>query len=227
MTAPPPSAAWAKRAKDHLGEIHNNRKVIARASDTVVRRRRGGSIVTQRTRNWTVECSGCGRTTTTTWQAIRLKGCFTCSMMRTRKDEEHVNATTRMHSWKKGAAVRGLEWGLTFEHVKEIVRSPCHYCGIVRGNSTRKRNYTHTYNGPDRVDNSLGYTIDNVVPCCGICNRAKQAMSYDDFVRWLDQLTSFRTSNTEDKKTSVGFRAPRAKPVLIKRQAVFGWGEER
>jgi hypothetical protein len=56
----------------------------------------------------------------------------------------------------------GREWSLNFaEYVMEI-SSGCFYCGAdlltIGGVSL------------DRIDNSKGYTLDNVLPCCGNCN---------------------------------------------------------
>jgi hypothetical protein len=44
------------------------------------------------------------------------------------------------------------------------------------------------YNGIDRIHNDIGYVEYNCVPCCIICNRAKNSMPYEDFVDWIDNL---------------------------------------
>lgn len=51
-------------------------------------------------------------------------------------------------------------------------QKPCVYCGdeIVTV-------------GVDRVDNAKGYVMDNVVPCCAICNSMKSSMKLVDFLR--------------------------------------------
>lgn len=36
--------------------------------------------------------------------------------------------------------------------------------------------------GVDRINNDKGYTIDNVVTCCGDCNYMKRAMSVEAFL---------------------------------------------
>lgn len=56
----------------------------------------------------------------------------------------------------------------------------------------RKRsNGFYVFNGLDRVDNKVGYTLDNVVPACKICNHAKVDMSYDEFMEWVARVASF------------------------------------
>jgi hypothetical protein len=52
---------------------------------------------------------------------------------------------------------------LSFEEYCYIFRNdpPCIYCGsLIRA----------TGSGLDRIDNTLGYTVSNVNPCCGTCN---------------------------------------------------------
>jgi hypothetical protein len=42
---------------------------------------------------------------------------------------------------------------------------PCHYCGGMLLDETGC--------GLDRRNNSIGYTIENVLPCCGVCNQIR------------------------------------------------------
>jgi hypothetical protein len=53
------------------------------------------------------------------------------------------------------------------------------------------------WNGLDRVDNTLGYTEANVVPCCQICNIAKQRMSVDEFVTWISKVHQHMVQSVE------------------------------
>jgi len=91
-----------------------------------------------------------------------------------------------IYSMKANAKKRGYEWHLTNEQIAQLTKQPCHYCGAepsqVCGDEKMYGNYI--YNGIDRVDNTKGYTIDNVVPCCGACNRAKDVMTIDEFRLW-------------------------------------------
>ena len=62
---------------------------------------------------------------------------------------------------KRAANRRGLSWTITIEQLSDLRNNPCYYCG--GGLPT-------TGHGLDRKDNSRGYEIDNVLPCCFDCN---------------------------------------------------------
>lgn len=44
------------------------------------------------------------------------------------------------------------------------------------------------YNGVDRVDNSIGYTDDNCVSCCKICNNSKSALDLSEWKKWIEKV---------------------------------------
>ena len=43
-------------------------------------------------------------------------------------------------------------------------------------------------NGIDRINNSVGYTEKNSVPCCGTCNVAKGQMTLAEFKLWIARI---------------------------------------
>ena len=98
-------------------------------------------------------------------------------------------------SYKAGARVRKLEWSLSCEQFTSLIKMNCHYCGAppfgVRVRRGDKNLYLFT--GIDRRDNTIGYTPENVLPCCKICNRAKLNLSYEEFSSYLCQVTTFHT----------------------------------
>lgn len=87
-------------------------------------------------------------------------------------------------NYRTSAKVRGLEFTLTDEQMDELFASNCYYCNA----EPREGQYTFTYNGIDRVDNTKGYTPDNVVACCKTCNNAKKNMSVEEFLNWADRV---------------------------------------
>lgn len=69
----------------------------------------------------------------------------------------------------------------------KLFTSKCFYCGCSPSRTRKiKRGYGEfTYNGIDRKNSSLGYTLDNCVPCCTFCNLTKSNTSFDDFILWI------------------------------------------
>jgi hypothetical protein len=60
---------------------------------------------------------------------------------------------------------RELDWDLDFETFCRIASQQCHYC--------HKSALSRWGVGLDRIDNNEGYYGDNVLPCCGPCNKIR------------------------------------------------------
>lgn len=86
--------------------------------------------------------------------------------------------------YRRGALYREYEFKLTKEEFRTLTSSNCFYCNIEPHQKVQQNTYNgqYTYNGIDRVDNKLGYTIDNVVPCCGVCNQLKGSLDTKIFI---------------------------------------------
>lgn len=97
----------------------------------------------------------------------------------------------------KSAKNRDFCFELTREQFKDITSKDCHYCGAKPSNSVAKikknksMNGDYIFNGIDRKDNAAGYTIENSLPCCKICNYAKRTLSYDEFIAYLNRVHNF------------------------------------
>lgn len=98
--------------------------------------------------------------------------------------------------YKNGASLRNIEFSLEFEQFDELTGQNCTYCGIeprqIWPPPCMPQKIPCVYNGIDRVNNSKGYTSDNVCPCCSICNKAKRAMSVEDFKAWGHRFARFQ-----------------------------------
>jgi hypothetical protein len=95
--------------------------------------------------------------------------------------------------YKAGAKVRNLEFNLSNEEFKSFIFSNCKYCGVAPMifYKTKTANGGVTYNGIDRIDNTLNYTISNCVTCCKDCNYAKGSMSLDEWYLYIKRLIKF------------------------------------
>jgi hypothetical protein len=95
--------------------------------------------------------------------------------------------------YRGNAKIRKLPFELTKEQFIKITQENCRYCGDSPSNvSARGTNGVFIYNGIDRIDSIIGYTEENCVPCCKVCNRAKSSMSINDFLEWIDSLVKYR-----------------------------------
>lgn len=150
---------------------------------------------------WNFQCD-CGNTHITRVNSVRMGktkscGCLNNEMktLRQKKADGLSSSRKQYNTYIGSAKNRGYVFELTFEEFKSICEKDCKYCGSPPS-SEIKASYGRTsgwiYNGIDRVDNNIGYVLNNCVPCCKVCNRAKRDMSLEDFVRWLDILVKFR-----------------------------------
>jgi hypothetical protein len=81
-----------------------------------------------------------------------------------RETRKRSRAKNPYGNTKHKAHARGFEWTLSAAEYYEIKSRPCHYC---------KRQILSASGGLDRIDNSRGYHIDNVLPCCVECNKTR------------------------------------------------------
>jgi len=118
-----------------------------------------------------------------------------------RKYVSYKNIYTR---YKSDAKRKGYDWELSPEEFIPMLKERCHYCGVApnRSHSSRTGD-TVLYNGVDRKDSDKGYTSDNTVTSCYICNRGKNNMDYKDYMNYLDRLSEYRQINIQQKNTMV------------------------
>jgi len=141
---------------------------------------------------WLCRCD-CGAEVVATIDNLKSGGTKSCGCLRRERTYlgEGVASFNRMiSSMKHGASTRGHKWELTDDQVRGLTGKNCHYCDRRPSNrfSTTSNTGDWVYNGLDRVDNTIGYRVDNVVPCCADCNMAKHTRSYDDFVKWIGRV---------------------------------------
>jgi hypothetical protein len=90
----------------------------------------------------------------------------------------------KYNKYKKSARSRNINFDLTFDEFIYFWENPCFYCGSPINNI-----------GLDRVNNNIGYTINNIVPCCIMCNKIKLDLSCVNFINYIEQVKNFITYN--------------------------------
>ena len=84
---------------------------------------------------------------------------------------------------------------LTKEQFKYLTKQNCYYCGKEPDQIRKNNDYSHgiyVYNGIDRLDNNRGYTTDNTVSCCGLCNKMKLTLTEEQFYKHLLKIVEYK-----------------------------------
>jgi hypothetical protein len=76
----------------------------------------------------------------------------------------------------------GRIFELTEAEFKTLTQKDCHYCGAPPAQRLPKEKEIYIYNGVDRLYSDRGYTKDNCVAACGICNRMKGTLTPIEFL---------------------------------------------
>lgn len=106
----------------------------------------------------------------------------------TNKKEPGTSALNSLYTvYKNRARARLLSFELERDTFKNIVTTPCAYCGSPPKSifKVRSGNDSTAYNGIDRINNSFGYVAGNVASCCRVCNMAKGVLTRDEFKKWI------------------------------------------
>ena len=88
----------------------------------------------------------------------------------------------RFNDYIRRTKERGHSFALSLEQFWSVKRQPCVYCG--QEPDPKKGS------GIDRVDNSIGYELNNCVPCCGPCNWMKHTLSLGDFSAKIKRIAA-------------------------------------
>jgi hypothetical protein len=97
-------------------------------------------------------------------------------------------------TYKRQAIRRGYNWLLTKNDFISFLFDKCFYCGdepkseyTTSSNNPVKENIL-IYNGIDRKDNTMGYSKENCITACGICNRMKMDLDYKEFLEKIKKI---------------------------------------
>lgn len=150
---------------------------------------------------WSCKCK-CGNRVEVVGYALisgKTKSCGCLFKEIIRKPYKEASFNSIYSEYKKRAIKRNLEFSLERDYFKEITLKACTYCGTDPSQFRALNGMygTYVYNGIDRVDSDKGYTVDNCVPCCAICNRAKYVLSVEEFQEWINRLIKFQLSKND------------------------------
>lgn len=113
------------------------------------------------------------------------KDCFNTSIRKLYKagklkKRNFKTPKARFGIYRRGARRRNLIFNLSFKVFMNFWQSPCFYCGSK----------IETI-GLDRINNTKGYYLKNIVPCCFRCNKFKGNYSQKEFLYICKKIADF------------------------------------
>jgi hypothetical protein len=137
---------------------------------------------------WQCRCE-CGAIIECIPDRLRSGANKSCGCKRAKYSSADAAARDLYTMYRASAIKRGLEFSISLEQFLTITSEECFFCPALPSNPhyarhKRKRveNMPYISNGIDRLDNNLGYTTRNCVPCCATCNAMKSDHTYDAFI---------------------------------------------
>ena len=167
---------------------------------TVLERYVYGSGERKKDAMWVCECN-CGKRHISSGKNLRRGNCSACKVCKFLTGEES-SFRQLLNQYVQNAKNYGRVFELSEDRFRELVKQSCYYCGrepssvYKRGREAKLADNSFLlYNGIDRMNNSLGYTKENSITCCGICNSAKSDRDIRDFIDWIKVVYEYRAKD--------------------------------
>lgn len=137
---------------------------------------------------WELFCD-CGNKVIRLASNVKKNHVHSCGCKPYRPAKPDAGIKRFFNDYKASARNRGYDFNLTESYFRKLVAKNCYYCGSAPGKRYEKQ-VVHTLlaNGLDRVNNSKGYVLGNVVSCCKDCNRAKGSLTQKEFLTLIVQI---------------------------------------
>lgn len=142
---------------------------------------------------WRCKCD-CGNECVRVQRALLQGGLSSCGCARTDIQQKRRNYGCGSFNglrtaYRIGARNRNLIFELSDDEFRTLTSGDCFYCGIAPSQIiTNGKCKPYVYNGIDRINNSLGYKIENCRSCCGQCNTAKNTLTETEFYQWARRV---------------------------------------
>lgn len=149
------------------------------------------SLVPENAKKCICKCD-CGKEISTYFNNLQQGSVKSCGCLRIyRHPERNVGLRKLYYRYSfRSRRVHKEEISISLEDFKRLTSDNCHYCGSAPSivmKSTSKHS-AYVYNGLDRVDSKIGYRLNNVVPCCEMCNRMKLDYGVDEFLSQINKI---------------------------------------
>jgi len=177
---------------------------------------------------WICDCK-CGNTVSVTTGHLKSGNTTSCGCLKKYNAQKPIgeapwNRNFLVHKNNSSRSKRISVFVDDFDLFKKICSEKCIYCDskpkpwnpyVFKKKSLSleafERSWINT-NNIDRVDNDVGYLLNNSVPCCSNCNFMKNSMNFWDFANHLQRFKSNLVKRVIKKLISRGIKIP-PKPI--------------
>lgn len=143
---------------------------------------------------WTCVCD-CGTIKDVYYYYLLKANVVSCGCLKkegwNKLPKDEAERRTRYHWYTKNARTKSLQFEISRDEAYKLFSDNCFYCGIS----------PDPCNGIDRKDNTKGYIPGNIVSACKICNRAKNTLTEQEFIRWIARVHRFIFEEKEHSTT--------------------------
>lgn len=143
---------------------------------------------------WKVQCINCkAEWIKETSHINKQYGCRNCRQF----SQGQTGLKNLFTTYNGHARRKSREFNLTIDEFQALTSGNCYFCNakpsqVIANNARNPNKISHwgdyTYNGIDRLDNTIGYIKSNCISCCGICNWAKSNRSVDEFKSYIRNI---------------------------------------
>ena len=135
--------------------------------------------------------------------------CINCrkenSNQNSKRNKEHrknfcrKSINIQYSEYVKNAKNRNIEFDITKEQYINIINNPCKYCNTIDKDKG--------FNGLDRLNSNLNYTINNVVSCCIMCNYMKRIDLPEIFIKKVKNIIDYHKYNKNIETISKSYNS--------------------
>jgi hypothetical protein len=155
-------------------------------------------------RKYHVKCI-CGNTSYVSSSTLKSGKSKSCGCMQKQnvhkkiKNSNYLSIRKKIYgNYMRAAKRRNYSFDISFDEFSSLITENCYYCGqepnmtYKYGRTTKINQFIEydefKYNGVDRIDNTKGYTDDNCVSCCKICNNSKSTLDLSEWKEWIEKV---------------------------------------
>lgn len=140
---------------------------------------------------WKCQCK-CGVVKDVYTDSLKSGKSQSCGCIKTDKRKPYGLSARRdiFCTYRSKCKRNKIDFNLTEDEFNKIISKNCYYCDKKPSNIMKKKSLYggYVYNGIDRVNNNLGYTLENTVTSCKNCNLAKRQLTQTEFFDMVKRI---------------------------------------